>query len=150
MKRILLIEDDGFKEEAVVGLLLGHIPFDEITCERSVQTAVVKLCEGPFDLIILDIALPSHDRTRGVGNPTSMPSGGIEVLLELNRLRRRDPILILTQYPEVEIWGELIKLPNVIARLNDEIEVNIVGLVYFDPTNPEWRERILTSIEGIK
>ena len=72
------------------------------------------------------------------------------MLLELNRLRRRDPILILTQYPEVEIWGELIKLPNVIARLNDEIEVNIVGLVYFDPTNPEWRERILTSIEGIK
>lgn len=148
-ERILLIEDDGFKEEAVATLLSSLVPAEKIVCERSVQTAVVRIADGPYQLIILDVALPSHDRTRGVGAPTSMPSGGIEILLELDQLKRRDPILILTQYPEVEIGGELVKLQNVIPRLRQEIDVNMIGLVHFDRTNSEWCKSILSIVEGV-
>lgn len=136
---VLLVEDDPFKEEALSVALNEIVAVNDIACARAVQTAVESVCAASYDLIILDIALPSHDRALGVGNPKSMPSGGVEVLLELNRLSRSDAVLIVTQYPEVEIWGELVRLPEVISRLSEEVSVNLIGIMHFDQSNPNWR-----------
>ncbi|MER8906647.1 hypothetical protein NKH99_03050 [Mesorhizobium sp. M0854] len=146
---VLLVEDDPFKEEAIGVALKEVVVVERLVCARAVQTAVESVCATSYDLIILDIALPSHDRALGVGNPKSMPSGGVEVLLELNRLRRSDAVLIVTQYPEVEIWGELVRLPEVIGRLSEEISVNLIGILHFDQSNANWRASFARFIGGI-
>ncbi len=78
-----------------------------------------------------------------------MPSGGVEVLLELNRLGRNDAVLIVTQYPEVEIWGELVRLPEVISRLSEEVSVNLIGIIHFDQSNTNWRVNFDRFIGGV-
>ena len=105
--RVLLVEDDNFKQELVEQLVLQVRPIVEIVVARSVQQAVQLLGSGTFDLIILDMSLPSHESKAGGSQPISQPSGGIEVLLELSYECRTDRVVILTQYPEIEYDGRL-------------------------------------------
>lgn len=39
---------------------------------------------GPFDLVVLDMAIPSHPTAPGEGSPVSFLTGGLDVLLELS------------------------------------------------------------------
>ena len=76
-----------------------------------------------------------------------MPSGGLEVLLNLDRYHRRDPVVVLTQYPEVELWGEMIQLPNVEGHITKLLNVRLLGVVEFDRSEGTWRQ-VLRELIG--
>jgi CheY-like chemotaxis protein len=140
--RVLLVEDDQFKQELIEDELRKARPLARIDVARSVQQAVQMIRSQAFDLVILDIALPSHASRPGGSQPISQPSGGVEVLLELGYERRRDKVVIVTQYPEVEYDGRFYPLSKVGRVLGPLIEANIVDAVYFAPQDAQWRERL--------
>lgn len=138
----LIVEDDPFKHGEILGLLQAIRSDIQVKSVNSVRGAIVALEETSYECIFLDIALPSHDLRRGEGAPTSMPSGGLEILLELSYLDRSDPIVVITQYPEVEIEGKLISLAKVPKTLKGIIEVNLLGVVQFDKYTVKWKDEI--------
>jgi DNA-binding NarL/FixJ family response regulator len=144
--RVLLIEDDQFKQEHVERVICQSKPMAEITVERSVQHAVAALSSGPYDMIILDIALPSHGSRPGGAQPVSQLSGGIEVLLELSYDGRTDPVVILTQYPEIEFNGRLHPLDRAKKALLKEIRVNIVDILNINSRSNVWRDRLMKAL----
>ena len=82
--KILLVEDDHFKQELIEAALQERYADISISLARSVQQAVKLIRTDIYELIVLDIALPSHDSKAGGAQPISQPAGGIEVLLELS------------------------------------------------------------------
>lgn len=139
MTRILLVEDDPYKEKGLREAMQEVANDIELALAVSVQTAVASVRSSVFDLVVLDMALPSHDRSLGKGNPRQMPSGGLEVLLNLNEKQRRDPVIIVTQYPEIEINGQLISIEEVPDILPIIVDVELRGIVQYDEFAPEWR-----------
>ncbi|EJC7060812.1 TPA: response regulator transcription factor [Vibrio parahaemolyticus] len=104
---ILVVEDDEHKSSQITALLEKEYPNLTYEITESVWDAVTSINKCSPEMVILDMSLPSHRPGKGVGNPLSMPTGGIEVLFELRKLALRElPILILTQYPEIEIESE--------------------------------------------
>ncbi|NTG38731.1 response regulator [Agrobacterium rhizogenes] len=148
MKHILLVEDDPYKETGLRRAMLEIVGDMELRLATSVQTAVAAVRSIVFDLVILDMALPSHDRSLGKGNPRQMPSGGLEVLLNLNEKRRVDPVIIVTQYPEIEVNGQLIPINQVPDVLLGFVDVSLRGIVLYDEFAPEWREQFQTIVRG--
>ena len=139
---VLIIEDDDFKRGEIESILNSVNVRSRTSSATSVQSAIAAVESSAFDCILLDIALPSHNLRRGEGAPASMPSGGIEVLMELSYLERRDPVVIVTQYPEVEIDGEFITLSRLERRLTQMMNANVKGVILFERHSDGWRDRL--------
>ncbi len=87
-KRILLVDDDRVTLEAVGRLLESH-GFHAARCPDSTE-AVTRALKEPWDLIILDLGLPSP-------SPTLVPDfGGLKVLGWLTRMNRTAPVIVFT------------------------------------------------------
>jgi CheY-like chemotaxis protein len=145
MPQVLIVEDDPFKHSELAKALEGYCKAADIHTASSVREAIAAIESQEFNCILLDVALPSHDLKKGLGAPTSLPSGGIEVLMELSYLRRRDQVVIVTQYPEVELEGRLYTLSRVQKKIREIMQVELVGVVQFDRLSDAWRSQ-LTSI----
>ena len=102
-----------------------------ITVVKSVQGAVSAIANERFDFILLDMSLPTHDLKPGGGAGTSLLSGGLEVIMDLSLLGRRERVIVLTQYPEIEIEGELVPLDRVQAILDEMFEVVIDSVILY-------------------
>ena len=146
-KTILLVEDDSFKLDRIAACL-SRAPFDlTIVCAGSVQAAVEKIGSGRYDFIFLDMSLPSHDLKPGGGAGASLLSGGIEIIMELSFLKRTDAVVIVTQYPEVEIEGELIPISRVHSVLCETFESNTIGVILYRHESTLWEDEVLSIME---
>jgi CheY-like chemotaxis protein len=99
---VLIVEDDDFKFKNVsleIRSLVANINMERAA---SVREAVYFVQNHSFDLIILDMSLPSHRILPGKGPAASLLTGGMEIVYELAYMERHDPIVILTQYPELD------------------------------------------------
>ena len=141
---ILLIEDDSFKLKRVLACLGKRS--DSVTIATSVQAAVVEVNSRSFDVILVDMALPSHDLRPGGGPGTSLLSGGIEVIMELAYLGRSDPVVIITQYPEIEVEGELLPVAKVQPALQKLFDVRIKAVILYKHLSDEWEIALLEAV----
>lgn len=147
--RILIVEDDEFKAEELKKELDKYCSNAKTDIARSVRAGIAAIKSNSFNLIILDMALPSHELRKGGASPTSMPSGGLEILMELDYFGRIDDVVVFTQYPEVEIEGRLIPLKNVKNALLAEFNITVVDVVHFVSGETGWRQRIRAITEEL-
>ncbi len=144
--KVLLVEDDLFKEELLQEELRSLLAGPEITVAKSVQQAVGELGQGEYGLIVLDMSLPSHQIRAGGAQPLSQPSGGVELLLELAYEARADRVIIVTQYPDIEVNGELFSLAKFPKAVAKEVSVNLLAAIYFNATDGAWRRQLRAAL----
>ncbi|MCG7349600.1 hypothetical protein [Sphingomonas sp. ACRSK] len=141
-RAVLLIEDDAFKQKELEGALLEMMPDAEFRVGRSVRQALSFLAERTYDLIVLDMALPSHEVRPAAAQPMSQPSGGVELLLELSYEERGDPVIIVTQHPEIEFDGRLYALGQFARAFGKKASANLRGVIYFNVLDGGWRAEL--------
>lgn len=145
MKSILIIEDDSFKADSLSHYFERQGQNYNISLVGSLSEATEIVNEREFDLILVDMAIPSHPSVAGGGSPTSLLTGGIDVLLELNYLNRSDPCVVVTQYPDIkiaDIYYNLQEAPNV---LKSELGCEVIACIEYKEENNNW-ESILSEI----
>jgi CheY-like chemotaxis protein len=148
MSRILVVEDDSFKSEALVAIITNVIRRPEITCSTNVATAILNVNMHVFDLIIVDMALPSHSLISGGGSPVSLLNGGLEILLELNSLDRKDHCIIVTQYPEIEIGGKFFPVRKSAAAIREHFECDVVECLEYSEESDDWKLKLIKLLEN--
>ena len=144
--KILLVEDDEYKQIKVEKALASIFPDLELMVAKSVRDAVNCMQGDGFEHIILDIALPSHGQIPGGGAGLPMPAGGIEVLLELSFQSRTDPVTILTQYPEIEFDGRLLDLKHARRLLEKSINATIIDVIHFEMDQDHWEVQLRKAV----
>lgn len=147
MINIAIIEDDKFKMERLLSVLKEkNIEFSHESA-NSVHKAVHLINQKNFDLIFLDMALPSHSKLTSTGTTArSLLSGGIEIILELTYNSRSDPVIIITQYPEVEIDGKLIAIEDLEDYLNNNYRINISSAILYDNDSSNWEQLLIEKV----
>ncbi|MFQ3252298.1 MAG: CheY-like chemotaxis protein [Loktanella salsilacus] len=140
--KVLIVEDDSYKRDAVAAFIRRKYTSVDVEFRKSVQSAVECVTNEDFDFVVLDMSLPSHDLESGGALSIPRLSGGVEVLFELNYLKKTPKVIILTQYPEVEMSNELVPLLDVREFVAENYGVNIVDCVYFDFERSEWQDQL--------
>jgi CheY-like chemotaxis protein len=148
--QILLVEDDHFKADIIRNCLLSAHPMPLIQTAESVRTAIQAIQTSSFDLIVLDMALPSHNVLPGKGQVTSLLSGGLEVLFELSYKNRSDKVVVVTQYPEIEIEGKLIPLVQAKEHLARLMGIKVLEILQFSKSEVTWSKALLQQLDEIK
>lgn len=145
--RILIVEDDGFKLNAIKAAIIDLATAD-IEVATSLRAAMTQLEDRIFDFVVLDMAIPSHTSDVGAVDTYSQPVGGLDVLLFLAENERDERVSILTQHPTVEYDRRHVPLKNMAQTLKDDGITNVVGAILFTETG-DWKAQLLATMEAL-
>lgn len=114
-KRILIVDDDHVTIDALHALLTNH-GYETAACQDGAR-ALDLVCQGAWDLIILDLGLPSPDPGRVAR------FDGMKVLQWLGRLNRHVPVLVFTSNEDPEVARQAIEAGAAgVVRKGDPIQ----------------------------
>lgn len=146
--KILLVEDEQHKRDELSLFLLeaglGEISLDSA---ESVGDAIMSVESNDYDLIILDMALPTFSVNEVVDEGgQDQQTGGVEILRELKALGKSANVIVVTQYTDVSLGGRHVKLREARKLLSIRYKQNILGLIgykYKSKSNRSKLTRIL-------
>ncbi|MEH6501031.1 MAG: response regulator [Pseudoalteromonas distincta] len=149
--KILLVEDDSFKALSISDYIHEECKQAIITIASSLVDAIDSVNNENFDLILVDMGIPSHPTVAGGGSPMSLLTGGLDVLLELNSLGRADPCLIITQYPEIEISGNFYPVNCATEKILIHLSCVVMDCILYIEGSSEWKgalKKALNTVTG--
>lgn len=145
--RILIIEDDQNKIKILTEFLASLIPKSQIIVKFSYQSGLKEIIIGGYNIILLDMSMPTFDITPQEPGGTPRPFAGKEILRQMERRKIEIPVIVVTQF---EKFGEgsstiiLSELKNELSKFNKDI---YVGTVYYNPGLNNWKEELTTMLK---
>ncbi|WP_027567561.1 response regulator [Bradyrhizobium sp. URHA0013] len=138
--KVLLIEDEEHKAEDLTRRLLKTgLAASELTRAIGVRQAVLEVMKGAYDLIIVDMALPTFSSTGDDGSGGGGQAvGGIEILRALSSTKVSTKVIIVTQYPDIIVGGERVRLHQAARVLSAKYRQEVLGAVLYSYKTPEW------------
>lgn len=136
---VLVVEDDEFKVADLLRLLQEMFPEATVTRAASVTSALRAISFGEFDLIVLDMSLPTFDLSGPGGGGSPQGQGGVELLRLARRLKTRGHYIIVTQYPDIEIDGSDVRLPQAARRLSSHLGLNVRACLLYEFDRDDWQ-----------
>lgn len=137
--RVLLVEDEEHKiADLRERIEQAGVPERHLTIVSGVRDAVLQATSGEFDLVILDMALPTF--SQGTGGGVAQAVGGVEVLRALQAESLSLKIIVVTQYPGIIIGGKNVTLSQVGKVASAKYSQQVLGAVLYKFKMPEWEE----------
>ncbi|MBB3261660.1 CheY-like chemotaxis protein [Paraburkholderia bannensis] len=140
--KILLVEDEVHKRDEIIQCV------DEVLSVRpeivdGVSSAVLRVLEEDYDLIILDMALSTFgERAEDLKKGHDQAQGGIEVLRALKMKGKTTKVVIVTQYPDFYIGSAKIKLKNSPKIVKEKYDQDVLGAVLYHYKSKPTLQRI--------
>lgn len=85
------------------------------------------------------MSLPTFDISQPGGGGSPQGQGGLEVLRLVHRLSNRSAVIIVTQYPDIEIDGEDVPLATAPRLLRARFEANVRACLPYQFDGDAWR-----------
>lgn len=149
--KVLLIEDEDHKRRELSRCLEtcfpGEIDFEHVDSVHSAYWSV-SACE--FGLIVLDMALPTFSGDGGASQRgIDQAQGGIEVLRALKERGVCARVVIVTQYPEVDVGGQRMELGSAVAALAMRYGQDILGGIIYKYNSAAWSKKLKAILKGV-
>lgn len=149
--KVLLVEDEEHKIDHLTECLSEEFGSDGLTTVKAVRDAVRAVYLNAFDLIILDMSLPTFAVAEtSDGGGVAQAVGGVEVLRAMKETDRRCNVVVVTQYHDILINGEQIALKDVPRKIRDRYGINVLGAVLYSYASPAWRATFLSLLRSMK
>lgn len=143
--RILIVEDDGYKSMAVENWLKYEYPDIKVDVKNSYRDGCISALDGEYDILILDMALPS--RTPSLeNNSDTIVNGGELIIRELLDEHINLPSLILTQYETFN--GETIE--SISERLHILCGETFLGCFSYNSQDDSWKNNVKIILDNVK
>ena len=148
--KVLLVEDETHKREEMRQCVHEVYGFDPEIVD-GVSSAVLRVINFDFDLIILDMALPtfgesSDDKKKG----HDQAQGGIEVLRALKHAKKSTKIIIVTQYPDFNLGGTKVKLKDSPDIISKRYKQDVIGAVLYNYKSKNTLQRVMSILKTHK
>lgn len=147
---VLLVEDDEFKAADLLRILEEGLTAPIVTRAMSVTSALRAITSTSFNLIVLDMSLPTFDLSGPGGGGSPQGQGGVEVLRLANRLGTGSRYIVVTQYPDIEIDGSDVPLRLAAERLSKRFGLTILACLPYEFDRDDWQTALRASLESIE
>jgi CheY-like chemotaxis protein len=143
--KILLVEDDEDKREQLASFIKTEIRC-ELTEAQSFQSALRAIKSSHYDLILLDMTIPTFDITPHDGGGRSQPFGGEMLLHEMLRREIESKVIIVTQFDIFGKGEDEITLKDLDLRLSQQF-ANYLGAVQYGIAYTGWKDVLAKIIK---
>lgn len=147
--KILLIEDNQYKITQLQEFLGSEFPLIELTIRNSYHSGLkeVKQNSKLYNLILLDISMPTYDIQAGEQGGTPLSLAGKLILNEMNLRDIDTKVIVVTMYENYVDGTKLLELDK---QFQSEFSTNYIGYVYFSPDDTTgWKHNLKIKIETI-
>ncbi len=144
--RILVVEDDEFKAADLLRILMVILPDATVTRAASVTSALRAISSNRFDLIVLDMSLPTFDLSGPGGGGSPQGQGGIELLRLARRINVLAQYIIVTQFPDIEIDGLNVGLRHAAKRLSGRFGVDVLACLLYEFDSNDWQSTFRDAV----
>ncbi len=148
--KILLVEDEENKRLQVTDLLKERFPDVVVKEARSLNTGLRQLAEENFDLIILDMNMPTFDIGLDEEGGRPQAYGGRELLRHAKRNQVATPVLVLTQFDRFGKPPDQRSIEELDAELRRYHSANYLGSIRYNVAFDSWRTELVNAIKLLK
>jgi CheY-like chemotaxis protein len=145
--KILLVEDNFFKREKVMDFLRSQGETDVVEA-ASYNSGLSMALSERFDLLILDMSMPTFDRTESDMGGRFKVLAGKEIVAKLKRQNCLVPFVILTGFADFSVDADNLNLD----QINDLMSLTgdaYRGTIFFDSANSTWNNYLKCIIENL-
>lgn len=142
-KKILFIEDNEIKAKDVTTFIQSKFPTYEVIIKDSFRGGVREIIKNSYDLLLLDMSLPTWDGKDSKTNEGFERFGGITILREMKRKKRQFPTVVITMFNEFGIGKTFIDLNQLNDHLKEEFDDFYKGYVQYISRETKWKDELL-------
>lgn len=146
--RVLLVEDEDPKRDHLIACLSRISMQIQLVIAKSVRSAVDELRKEHFDLVILDMSLPTFDIKINEAGGRPQGFGGVEVMRYMERLEVKTPVVVVTAYEAFSEDGRELDLTSLTAQLNRDHANVFVELIYYNSISGSWEEKLKNTVKS--
>lgn len=143
---ILIIEDNPLKREKVHEFISSNYEA-KLFEAASFNSGLNLVISEKFDLVILDMSMPTFDRTDTTHGGRFRALAGKEIANRLAKIKRLVPFVILTGYKDFSVNSQSLSIEQIDESLRS-IGSDYKGCIVFDSTDSVWKERLSEIIDG--
>lgn len=132
--QILLIEDNSNKLKQIKRVLTEIYPESNIEEAYSFNSGVRKVYENKWNLIILDMSLPTYDITHTESGGDKKPVAGKNIMKRMLNRKIIVPVVIITQFETFD--DDRISLNSLNAEFQDGFKEIWKRTVFYG--NDDW------------
>ena len=147
--KILIVEDNQYKISQLQDFLSTDFPHIDVTIRNSYHSGLKEIKKNGFNynLILLDISMPTYDINPGEQGGTPLSLAGKLILSEMNLRDITTKVIVVTMYENYVDGTKLIELDK---KFNEQFDTNYMGYVYFSPDDTsDWKQNLRIKIEAI-
>lgn len=149
MISVLVVEDDENKRERLRDFLLSGRWQCNLSYAKSYQSGLRLLLNQSFDVVLLDMSIPTFDVTSTDDGGRPQAFGGRELLKQMDRRGLSAPVIVVTQFARFGDHTNALTLDQLDAALRKEHPSNYRGSVYYDSGFEGWRDELSTVLDRL-
>lgn len=143
--KILIVEDDLFKLQALQCFIEKHFINSKIDVAKSYQAGCDAAFRQKYDLLILDMTIPNFNVMNNESGGNTLKNGGELIMRELLDENEDFNAVIISQYET--FGGETIE--QIDERLKSLCSSKYHGWITYSTNNNDWQEKLLKTIKNV-
>ena len=148
MNKVILIEDDKKKIEDIRAFLKDTYNLTDLVVEESYQSGLRDLITNTYDLLLLDMSIPTWDKSPISTGGNYQKFGGWMILKELIRKNKMIKTILITMFDDFGESDRSITLDQINSLLKSEFADKYLGAVYYSSREVIWKEELKSIIDN--
>lgn len=139
---ILVIEDNEHKRNKVCNFIKS-LSFDvNLNEAASFNSGVKAVAKYDLDLIILDMSLPTHDKSATESGGRFRVYGGKDIIKKMIRKNIATPFVILTQYSSFGEGESKKNIRDLSNELDSLFDNQHISTIHYETSSSLWKEKL--------
>lgn len=149
MKKILFVEDNTHKRTRVIECINSIDPTIIVDEAWSFTSGCQKIQESQYDLLLLDISLPTFDRTSTDSGGRFRVFGGREIARKVLLHNFETTVAFITQFNAFSDKGNSYTFEALQEKVSSELKEKYLGMIYYNSSISTWRDELTKIVKGI-
>jgi len=146
---VIIIEDDENKRYQLKEFVDDLLPKSKVVVNKSLQSGLRNILEEHFDLILLDMTMPTYDIDIEEDGGRTQPLEGRELFFQMERSDIEIPVIVVTQFDRFGTGRDSLTLKELDLKLREEHPINYKGYVYYNTALAGWKRDLKNLIRKI-
>lgn len=147
---ILLAEDDENKRDQVHDFVLSMLPDASVDTAGSYQSVLSKLLRCKYDILLLDMTLPTFDKGAGDSSGRLRPFGGVDLLDQISRRSIDVNVIIVTGYDILGNGDDAVSLDELRLDLKRKFPAHFHRAVSYSRSEEQWKDDLRSAIQSLE
>jgi CheY-like chemotaxis protein len=146
--KILIVEDDDSKREALTSFLATLFRDPEFVAAQSYQSALREVRREDLSLVVLDVALPTVDVSTIDDGGRPQPFGGRDVLAKMRARNSSVATVVVTQFDRFADGPSALTIEQLMAQFRKHYSPPYIGAVLYDGSSSKWKSDLRGLLEA--